>query len=48
MDPIRVYLTNDALPPDTKEVETVNKRANWFILCEGILQKPSYLAYYVV
>ena len=42
MDPIHAYLSDDTLPLDTKEVDHVQRRRNWFILYDGILYKRSY------
>ena len=42
MDPIRVYLTDDTLPPDPKEADRVKTRPIWFILYEGILYRRSF------
>ena len=42
MDPIRMYLADEMLPPDPKEANRAKRRANWFILYDGILYKRSY------
>ena len=42
MDPIKAYLSDDALPTGTKESEQVKKLVEWFILYERILYKCSH------
>jgi len=43
MDPIPVYLADGTLPTDSKEANRVKRRANWFILYDGILYKWSFM-----
>ena len=35
-------MADGTLPSDSKEADRVKRRANWFILCDGILYKRSY------
>jgi len=39
MDTIRAYLADGTLPPDSKEVGCIKRRANWFILYGRILYR---------
>ena len=42
MDPIRMYLADGKLPPNSKEVNHVKRRENWLILYDGIIYKWSF------
>jgi len=39
MASIRMYLANDMLPADSKEADRVERRANYFMLYDGIWYK---------